>query len=101
MKVGETMSWNLMKVHGIKQSFSQSKTFIFNKISSCIVSLMDKIFCFTQILQILTLAEFTRVSETNKKCSLHQLMEVQKMTIETRAGTNIIKTFLFIIPAQD
>ena len=54
MKIGQTLSRNLMKVHGIEQSFSQSKTFGFNKISSCFILLMNKIFCFTSISQILT-----------------------------------------------
>jgi hypothetical protein len=49
-----TLSRNLMKVHSIEQTFSLSKTFSFNKISSHFVSLMTKIFCFTWILQILT-----------------------------------------------
>jgi hypothetical protein len=47
------MLQNLTKVHGIKRSFSQSKTFGFNKILSHFVSLMDKISRFTRILQIL------------------------------------------------
>ncbi len=55
MKVGQTMAQNLMKVQGIKQSFSQSKPFSLNEILSHFVSLMDEIFRFTQILQILNL----------------------------------------------
>jgi hypothetical protein len=54
MKVGKTISRNLMKVHCIPQSFSWSKTFGFYEISSHFVSLMDEIFCFTSISQILT-----------------------------------------------
>jgi hypothetical protein len=54
MKFGQTMWWNLTKVHGIKRSFSQSKTFGYNKILSRFVSLMDEIIRFTRILQILT-----------------------------------------------
>jgi hypothetical protein len=48
------MSHNLTKVHGIERSFSQSKTFSFNKILSCFISLMNEIFSFTRISQILT-----------------------------------------------
>jgi hypothetical protein len=47
------MSRNLMKVHSIERSFSQSKMFGFNKISSCFISLMNEIFCFTRISNIL------------------------------------------------
>jgi hypothetical protein len=48
------MLQNLMNVHGIQQSFTQSKTFSFKEILSHFVSLMDEIFRFTQISQILT-----------------------------------------------
>ncbi len=43
-----------MKVHGIPRRFSGSKTFGFYKILSRIILLMDKIFRFTSISQILT-----------------------------------------------
>ena len=42
-----------MKVHSIERSFSQSKMFGFNEISSCFISLMNEIFCFTRISKIL------------------------------------------------
>ncbi len=42
------------KVHGIQQSFSQSETFVFSKISSCFISFMTEIFHFTWILQLPT-----------------------------------------------
>jgi hypothetical protein len=43
-----------MKAHGIERSFSWPKTFGLNKILSHFVSLMTKIFRFTQISQILS-----------------------------------------------
>jgi len=40
---------DLKKVHGIEQSFYRSKTFGFNKILSCFISLMTEIFRFIWI----------------------------------------------------
>ncbi len=54
-----------MKVHSIKWSFSQSKAFGFNKISSRFVSLMDETFHFTQISQIHKLPSFFIIKKSN------------------------------------
>jgi hypothetical protein len=55
-KVGQTLSITLTKVYGIQRRFSQSETFGFNKISSCFVLFMTKIFCFTHTSQLPTKA---------------------------------------------
>ena len=49
------------------QSFSWSKDFGFNKISSCFISLMTIIFCFTRIWQILS-------TEPSSSVSVHWLI---------------------------
>jgi hypothetical protein len=76
MKDGKTILQNLMKVHGIPQSFSWSKTFGFYEILYRITSLMNKISCFTSILQILAQLSRSKHSPSVGACIIKLSMAV-------------------------
>jgi hypothetical protein len=93
MKAGQTMSQNWTKVHTIEQSFSQSKTFSINKISSRFVSLMNAIFRFTQILQILSAEEDEYLAICGSNGTLKDPCEVVPKELMGRTAELFVEEF--------